>query len=839
MPAPEHCLACPLSYYRSQIVNMYIVGTNPQVMVVGEGPGVQEDYQGRPFIGPTGSFLTQELNRYGIRDYALTNATRCYPGEDKKEAELAKGIEECNEYLLEDIREIKPKVIIALGAWAVRSLGFTDPINTIVNHCLIGPENVPVIISYHPASYMRDTGSIHLFSLAVYKAFRVLKGLEVGPTWEPHVISCDEFFATYPEDVTIDTETDSKDARTANPFLIQVTRDEGTWLVDLTSHKELEKLKQIWTDAKVKKNGQNFSYDIQVIERLLGAEVAGFAWDTMLAEHLLHEESHYNLETLRGIYTNQPVYERDLRLWKDEKVKVASGTVIKKVKHKEPDGFYKNGNPKQKTVVEEVSVQQWKTVKQGDTINGYDGVPREIIVPYGVYDSQTEHMVYKVQSENYPLVLNKLLHRVVLPMQLACADMERGGVRVNVSRLPEMREYYAAQTAELEARIFKSVDEEFKLTSPPEVKRVLYEELGLPKPPVRSKKTGEPSTGKKAIDWLITHANHPILKDLNEWRGIDQIQKAFLGKPDKNGEISKGLMSHIDNERLYTTFRLTLETGRQASSPNLQNLPQMSKGPIRELIIADEGNVLLQSDYSQVELRVAAYLSGDQKLISMLEDKDGDVHTYFARRLFPLEPDLPNYEWKKKYDPLRTMAKRFTFGRLFGQGEQGMALTFNIPVEEAARFQQVYSDLFPNMTEWWEKTIYQVRQGNPLVTVWGRHRRFPAFEFFRNVQWKGKFGLFSHMEREALNFMPQGTATDTLSMATINIRNRIKQFNLPLSLRLVVHDALTVECAEKDKVWAAKFLTAEMEEVGKEFGWTLPVEVKHGKTWAAELGDVK
>lgn len=639
--------------------------------------------------------------------------------------------------------------------------------------------------------------------------------------------------------ITIDTETDSKDARTANPFLIQVTADCGTWLVDLKSDEELEYLTYLWTNPKVKKNGQNFSYDIQVLERLLGKEVQGYHWDTMLAEHLLHEESHYNLETLRGIYTNQPVYERDLRLWKETKVKIPSGTVIKKVKHKEPDGLYKNGNPKTKTVIEEVSVQQWKTVKQGDTINGYYGVPTNIIVPYGVYDSQTEHMVYKMQRENYPRDLSNLLHKIVLPMQLACADMERGGVRVDVARLPEMREYYASQTAELEQRIFKSADEEFKLTSPPEVKRVLFEELGLPKPPVKSKKTGEPSTGKKALDWLITHANHPILQDLNDWRGLDQIQKAFLGKPDKKtGKIEKGLMAHIDHERLYTTFRLTLETGRQASSPNLQNLPQMSKGPIRELVIADEGNVLLQSDYSQVELRVAAYLSGDQKLISMLEDKDGDVHTYFARRLFPLDPDMPNYEWKKKHDALRTMAKRFTFGRLFGQGEQGMALTFNIPIEEAARFQAVYSELFPGMAEWWEKTIHTVRSGKPLITVWGRQRRFPAYDYFAGVKWKGKFSMFSHMDREALNFMPQGTAADTLSTATINIRNRVKQFNIPIALRLVVHDALTVECKIEDAKWVAKFLEAEMEDVGRQFGWTLPVEVKGGRNWSAELGEV-
>lgn len=193
MGAPEHCLKCPLSYYRSQVINAFVVGDNPQLMIVGEGPGVQEDYQGRPFIGPTGEFLTQELHRYGIKSYVLTNATRCYPGEDKKEAELAQGVAECNEYLLEDIAKYKPKVILSLGAWALRSLGFSDPITTVTNHCLEGPLDTPVVVTYHPATYMRDSGSIHLFSRAVYKAFRILNGLEVGPVWEPHVITFKEF----------------------------------------------------------------------------------------------------------------------------------------------------------------------------------------------------------------------------------------------------------------------------------------------------------------------------------------------------------------------------------------------------------------------------------------------------------------------------------------------------------------------------------------------------------------------------------------------------------------------------------------------------------------------
>ena len=195
MGAPPDCKLCPLSHYRTHVVNGRIVGTTnqPPLLIVGESPGAAEDAQGKPFVGPTGAFLAQELKARGITDYALTNAMRCFPGENKKESEMAAGVVACNPYLLEDIDEIAPKVILALGVYAVRALGFNDPMATILCHTLQGPKDTTVVVSYHPAFFFREPGGLHLFDLAVLKVRLLLDGIPYGREWPPQLLTLEEF----------------------------------------------------------------------------------------------------------------------------------------------------------------------------------------------------------------------------------------------------------------------------------------------------------------------------------------------------------------------------------------------------------------------------------------------------------------------------------------------------------------------------------------------------------------------------------------------------------------------------------------------------------------------
>ena len=199
MGAPSNCTACPLHQHRTTVVNGRIVGTESEVpvMVVGEGPGIQEDSKGLPFIGPTGAYLAQALMLRGINSYALTNATRCHPGETKKDSEMAAGIKACAPYLLEDINEIHPKVILALGAWATRALGFNDPMGTILCHTLEGPNGIPVVVSYHPSYFMRDAGNLHLFDIAVLKVRLLRDGVGYGKSWPPQLLTLEEMKNAY------------------------------------------------------------------------------------------------------------------------------------------------------------------------------------------------------------------------------------------------------------------------------------------------------------------------------------------------------------------------------------------------------------------------------------------------------------------------------------------------------------------------------------------------------------------------------------------------------------------------------------------------------------------
>lgn len=193
MSAPHNCALCPLHVYRKNIVNGLVIGEGPhQLLVIGEGPGSGEDTLGLPFVGPSGELLKQELNRRGIFSYAVTNATRCYPGENKKDSEMDAGVKACNPFLLEDIHAIRPKVILTLGAYATHSLGFDDPMDTILCHTLEF-EGVPVVVSYHPAYFMRFGGAIHLFDVATIKVAKLLAGLPLDKVWPPQLLSLEAF----------------------------------------------------------------------------------------------------------------------------------------------------------------------------------------------------------------------------------------------------------------------------------------------------------------------------------------------------------------------------------------------------------------------------------------------------------------------------------------------------------------------------------------------------------------------------------------------------------------------------------------------------------------------
>lgn len=835
--APPDCTACPLHQTRKQVVQSVLVGQGPhELLVVGEGPGAAEDNLGEPFVGPSGYLLRNELRLRGVESYALANATRCFPGTEDKRG-LAQGLRACNSYLRRDLEILRPKAILALGEYALRALGFKPyAFSPYVGHVL-EREGIPVVVSFHPAAILRNPGDLALFERAVLKARLLLEGARLGRCWAPELTSKESIL--WATRVVLDCETDHQDALLASPVLVQATSAEGTVLLNPQDERDVELLRELWVNPSVEKCFQNAGYDIKVLERFLGAEIRGFAWDTMLAECLLHEEqTHYDLPTLRGYYTDQPVYEERLMEYLAEPVEVPAGKKARKVKRYEEAGVYKSGKKKGQvklrpyTTVE--MVDTFRKLPRKKTIVGYGDVPREILEPYGAYDAQTTYLVWQAQEQQYTPKQRKLLQEVVLPARLALVDMERAGVKVNLARVEEMRAYYIKERERLAQLVQERAGTQFKVSSADAVRRVLYEELHLPEPPDRLKSKKGPSVGKQARDWLKGKVDHPVLEALEEYAWVSQLIKTFLGEGEGK---TTGLMSKVYSDgRLHTTYNMNLETGRNSSSPNLQNLPAENKGPIRELLVAEEGNVLLTADYSQIELRCAAYLAGDGRLTKMLEEGK-DVHTAFARTIWPIDQHLDDKAWKLAHEMKRRTAKAYTFGKLFGQSTEGVEFTLGVDEETARRLDEVYAELFPQMPQWWEEITSKVKAGLPIETPFGRQRRFPLVRKMQGSSWRGFAPILGHMVREGLNFLPQATAADIMNAALARVWQRRKQGRFPAAGRLVVHDSLTVECQESQMMRVARELQEEMERVPLELlGWRIPVEVKAGRTWAAEWG---
>ncbi len=399
-----------------------------------------------------------------------------------------------------------------------------------------------------------------------------------------------------------------------------------------------------------------------------------------------------------------------------------------------------------------------------------------------------------------------LYREVERPLSAVLAHMEATGVRLDVAYLRALSLEVAEEIARLEAEVFRLAGHPFNLNSRDQLERVLFDELGLPAIG-KTEKTGKRSTSAAVLEAL--REAHPIVEKILQYRELTKLKSTYIDPlPD---------LIHPKTGRLHTRFNQTATaTGRLSSSdPNLQNIPVRTPlgQRIRRAFIAEEGWLLVALDYSQIELRVLAHLSGDEDLIRVFQE-GRDIHTETASWMFGVP--------REAVDPLmRRAAKTINFGVLYGMSAHRLSQELAIPYEEAQAFIERYFQSFPKVRAWIEKTLEEGRRRGYVETLFGRRRYVPDLEArVKSVR--------EAAERMAFNMPVQGTAADLMKLAMVKLFPRLGEMGARMLLQ--VHDELVLE-APKERAEAVARLAKEVMEGVYSLAVPLEGEVGIGEDW--------
>ena len=521
----------------------------------------------------------------------------------------------------------------------------------------------------------------------------------------------------------------------------------------------LDKLRPLFADASVKKVGQNIKYD-DIVLRRAGVPVRGYDFDTMLASYLIDPERHTH--KLDEISKSELGYEM-------------------------------------------VSYESVTKVGKGKQIT-FDEVDIARATRYAAEDAEVvsrlqERLRPKLDSE----ALTGLLRDVEIPLALLLGRIEEHGVLVNADHLKAMSKVAGAEVVKLEAEAHALVGHPFNVNSPKQLEAILFDELKLPV--VKKTKTGR-STDAEVLEELASQ--HALPHKILEVRSLTKLIGTYLD----------ALPLMIDaTGRVHSSFNQAVAaTGRLSSAdPNLQNIPIRTPlgREIRRAFVAPEGCYILSADYSQIELRVLAHLSGDPILVDAFKSGD-DVHIRTAMEIFKVAREGVSKE-------MRARAKTTNFAVIYGQGESSLAKKLGITRDEAADFIAKYFQTFATLRKYLDDVVAKARTGEGVRTLLGRRRFLPDLHSSNRA-------LRLTAERVAQNTPIQGTAADIIKLAMLRVDERLTAEKLATKMVSTVHDELVFEVPEGEKEQVGPMVKETMEGVMK-LDVPLVVECGWGKNW--------
>ena len=401
--------------------------------------------------------------------------------------------------------------------------------------------------------------------------------------------------------------------------------------------------------------------------------------------------------------------------------------------------------------------------------------------------------------------LKKLYQDIELPLCTVLLSMEQEGILIDRGQLEQFGQMLSRRIADCEAIIFGYAGETLNINSPKQLGQLLFEQLGLP--PVKKTKTGY-STNADVLEKLKD--KHPIIPAIMDYRMLSKLKSTY----------ADGLMKQIGSDgRIHTTFQnLVTATGRLSSTePNLQNIPVRTDlgAEIRKMFVPREGCVLVDADYSQIELRVLAHMAQDEAMQRSFREGT-DIHTVTAAQVFGVKPE--------EVTPLqRRHAKAVNFGIVYGISEFSLAEDIGVSRYEAKAYIDSYLNTYPGVRNYMKQVVRQARELGYTQTLYGRRRYIPELS-------SSNFNIRSGAERIALNTPIQGTAADIIKLAMLRVDAALRQSFPEARLLLQVHDELIVECPEEQAQAVAQLVSQQMESAAQ-LDVPLTAEAKIGKSW--------
>ncbi|MCH8066532.1 MAG: hypothetical protein IIC90_12025 [Chloroflexi bacterium] len=841
---------------RTTVVNGW-GNSDASYVFVGQNPGQIEDEQGRPFIGRSGHVLATLVRSVNIDvdDIFLTNASRCLtPGNrpPKKEEYAA-----CNEYLLEELAAVNPDVIVILGAVALKSLVGNVSLDAVMGTTLVHETlGKPMITTYHPAYVLR--GQWHAVPLILEhfdKAKRIVEGTQtIGTMGEYTTIKTirqlkllRDYLLASPI-IHLDTETTGTDwkneellcisfsVRPGEGYVVPILQQGRTMFWSDKDHDVAMEIIGEILASPVPKALQNAGFDIRFLEResdpmfselvtTYGWHVRNFREDTMLANRLVREylpkEAKPNeLPRLLAIHTDMPEYEAELKQ-----------------------------QSKNKAHMDEVENETLWHYAAADA----DALPRLLPKLRADLDADGDSpWIYE---------------NISIPMVRACQNMSRRGVLVDMQWFTRLATHYEERHDELKKQTFEIVGHEFNPNATQQVQEILFDELGLPKSGRKTDKSKEclaceegdctihDQVGKDALLAIKADQDHPIIDLLIDIKQVYNWRSKYLTGA---GGKAHGFLEHIRRDgRVHAEFKVGVaETGRLSSAnPNMQNIPknveiEFSDGvatlnAFRQSFVAPPDHVLMEVDWSQLEVWVMAYTlyeqHGDKTMLEILLT-GRDIHTVVGRTIWPIDLELDEYEWSKEHPSLRDDAKVFTFGISYGLTVEGIMERLHCDKTTAQALLSAYLTMVPGLREYREEIRSTIRAGDPLINKFGRRRHFPQVATM--IECNARFDL-EELFREGDNYPIQSGGSELQSLAHIKTEHHPALQEL-FRIVVAVHDSCLGEVPAPnlsgvlDTAWKLKDLwqTLAREQVladGSVLGWEIPVEIKWGTNW----GDMK
>ena len=417
-----------------------------------------------------------------------------------------------------------------------------------------------------------------------------------------------------------------------------------------------------------------------------------------------------------------------------------------------------------------------------------------------------EELAPKLGEQN----MRKLFDEVEMPLCRVLAEMECAGFRVDGGELARFGQMLALEMAALEQRIYEAAGGAFNINSPKQLGKVLFEDLQLPHG--KKTKTGW-STNAEVLDKL--RWQHPIVADVLQYRQYSKLKSTY----------ADGLLKVVDPDgRIRTNFQMTVTaTGRLSSTePNLQNIPTRTElgSEMRRMFVADDGCVLVDADYSQIELRLLAHMAGDEVMQHAFLS-GADFHTVTAANVFHVAPEDVTSQ-------MRSSAKAVNFGIVYGISAFSLSQDIGVTVAEAKDYMDRYFATYGGVKDYMDGIVEKAKEQEYVETLLHRRRALPELK-------SSNFNLRAFGERVALNMPIQGTAADVMKLAMVRVHRRLKEEKLCARLIMQVHDELIVECPETERQQVERLLTEEMEHVMM-LRVPLVAEAHSGKNWLEAKG---